>query len=69
MLVHIRLIFPWFVHGLDPPLGIRLRVGSVPDRRADGEPAKSYKRGCQEAFFTSGSVPGGFSPLASSPSA
>src|SRR5215469_17239066 len=36
----MRPIVPWFVHSLDPPLGIRLRVGSVPDRRADGEPAK-----------------------------
>ena len=25
---------------LDPPRGLRLRVGSVPDHRAEGEPAK-----------------------------
>ena len=38
--MHIRPICPWFDHCLDPPLDRRLRVGSVPDHRADGEPAK-----------------------------
>src|SRR5215467_869886 len=38
--MHMRPIFPWFDHSLDSPLAIRLMIGSVPDHRADGEPAK-----------------------------
>jgi hypothetical protein len=39
-------VFPWFDHGLDPPPGIRLWVGSVPDPRADGGPAKCPESLC-----------------------
>jgi hypothetical protein len=39
VLVHLRPLFRWFDHSLDPPQGDDL-WGSVPDHRAGGVPAK-----------------------------
>jgi hypothetical protein len=46
VLVHIRPVCVWFVHSLGPPRGIGLMAGSVPDHRADGEPAKCPESLC-----------------------
>ena len=52
MLEHIRPSVSWFDHSLDPPLGIRLMAGSVPDHRADGESAKGPESLCANAGVT-----------------
>jgi len=46
VLEHIRPISPWFDHSLDPPLGNGFMAGTVPDHRADGEPAKCPESLC-----------------------